>query len=131
MTEHAPAPAGRFKAPEAARRPSGPASRHPGAGQPGARQPGAGQPDEISIERVSALVERASGAYTAAIEGLEAIVADLRRAREARDELAATVPPELLRQVLIARASSWHTDQPGQDGPPVRDEASVRPERWS
>ena len=117
MTEHTPAPVGRFTAPAAGRRPSEPASRHPGAGQPGA-----GHPDEISIERASALVERASGAYTAAIEGLEAIVAELRRAREARDELAATVPPELLRQVLIARASSWQTDEP------VRDEASVRPE---
>ena len=118
MTEQTPAPAGRFLAPEAARHPSGPASRHPGAGQPGG----------ISIERVTALVERASGADAAAIEGLEAIVASLRQASEARDELAATVPPELLRQVLIARANSWDADQSGNDGHPAPDVAPARPE---
>jgi hypothetical protein len=110
MTEHTPAPARRIEAPEAARRPSG----HPGG---------------ISIERVTALVDCASGADAAAIEGLEAIVANLRRARDARTELAATVPPELLRQVLIARASrTWHPEQPGHTGQPTPDETPVRPE---
>lgn len=118
MTEHPPAPAGRFQVPDTGRRPSGPPSRHPGAGQPGG----------ISIERVAALVERASGADTATIEGLEAILANLRQARTARDELAATVPPELLRQVLITRASSWQPEEPGHDGQPTPDEAPVWPE---
>ena len=117
MTERPSAPAGWFTASEAA----------PLSGGPAGRQPDASQPAGISIERVSALVERASGADTAAIEGLEAIVANLRRARAARDELAATVPPELLRQVLVARASSWHPDQPGHDGQPAH-EAPVRSE---
>lgn len=111
MTEHTPTPVGRLTAPAAARRPSG-----------------ARQPSGISIERVTALVERASGADTAAIEALETVVTNLRQARAARDELAATVPPELLRQVLMARAGSWPPDQPGQDGQPTPDETSVWPE---
>lgn len=58
----------------------------------------------LSLEGVAALVELASGADIAAIEGLEAIVANLRRAAAARAELAAHVPPQMLRQVLLARA---------------------------
>ena len=55
-------------------------------------------------EQAAALVQAASGADTAAIDGLEAIAADLRRARAARLELAARVPTEMLRQVLLERS---------------------------
>ena len=55
-------------------------------------------------EQAAALVQAASGADTAAIDGLEAIAADLRRARTARLELAATEPTEMLRQVLLERS---------------------------
>ena len=110
MTEHTPASAGRFTAPAAGR-------RHPAAG------PLSG----ISLERVSALVEDASGADSDAIEALEVVVANLRRARAARDELAATVPPDLLRQVLVARSGSCHQDQLAHIVQPASDEAPVRP----
>ena len=53
---------------------------------------------------MAALVDCASGADTAAIEALEAVAANLRRAADARARLAAHVPPEMLRQVLIARS---------------------------
>ena len=118
MTQHPPVPVGRLQAPGTARLSSGPPSGHPGAGQPGG----------ICIEQITALVELASGADTAAIEGLEAIVANLRLARDARDELAATVPPELLRQVLIARSTGWEAEPLGHDGQPGPDAAPVRPE---
>ena len=55
-------------------------------------------------EQAASLVQAASGADTAAIDGLEAIAADLRRARAARLVLAATVPTEMLRQVLLERS---------------------------
>ena len=67
----------------------------------------------LSLEGVAALVELASGADIAAIEGLEAIVANLRRAACARAELAAHVPPQMLRQVLLARAvdaAAWPSE---------------------
>ncbi len=72
----------------------------------------ASHPGGISLEEVTGLVERASGADAAAIDGLEEIAAALRRARDARTELAARVPPELLRQVLIARANTSPLGQP-------------------
>jgi len=51
-----------------------------------------------------ALVEVSSGADTAAIDALESIVSNLRRAREARFELVTRVPTEVLRQVLFDRS---------------------------
>lgn len=59
----------------------------------------------VTLEEATALVEVASGADTAAIEDLESIVANLRRAQAARRELAARVPIEMLRQVLLARSA--------------------------
>ena len=57
-----------------------------------------------SLEQAALLVQAASGADTAAIDALEAITADLRRARAARRELAVRVPTEMLRQVLLERS---------------------------
>ena len=57
-----------------------------------------------SLEQAAVLVQAASGADTAAIDALEAITADLRRARAARRELAVSVPTEMLRQVLLERS---------------------------
>ena len=71
-----------------------------------------GHPGGISPEDVAALVDRASGADTAAIEAPEAIAANLRRAANARTQLAAYVPPEMLRQVLVARSTSQPATQP-------------------
>ena len=59
----------------------------------------------LSLEEVAALVECASGADASAITALEGVVADLRRAAAAREELAAHVPPLMLKQVLLARAA--------------------------
>ncbi len=59
----------------------------------------------VTLEEAAALVQQASGADTTAIEGLESIVANLRRAQAARAELVARVPTEMLRQVLLARSS--------------------------
>ncbi len=64
-----------------------------------------GHPGGISLDEVTARVEGASGAdAAAAIAALETIAANLRNARNARAQLAARVPPEMLRQVLLARA---------------------------
>ena len=98
------------------------ASRFP-AGQSPHRP---GRPGGISVEDVVALVDCASGADLAAIEALEAIAANLRRAADARAQLAAHVPPELLRQVLLARSAIQPATQPatqpavggGDDGLP-------------
>lgn len=58
-------------------------------------------------------MEGASGADAAAIEGLETIAVNLRRARDVRVQLAARVPPEMLRQVLFARArTGWSEVEP-------------------
>ena len=57
-----------------------------------------------TMEEAVALVEAASGADSAAIDALESVVVDLRRARRARRELGARVPTEMLRQVLLERA---------------------------
>ena len=57
-----------------------------------------------SLEQAAVLVQAASGADTAAIDALEAITADLRRARAVRRELAVRVPTEMLRQVLLERS---------------------------
>lgn len=62
----------------------------------------------MTREAAAALVETASGFDTGAIEALEQVVTRLRSAQAARRELAARVPPELLRQVLLAR-SGKHT----------------------
>jgi len=58
----------------------------------------------VTVEQVTALIDAASGADTAAIEALEAVVTNLRAAQAARLELATRVPTELLRQVLLARS---------------------------
>lgn len=58
---------------------------------------------EMTLEE-AALVNAASGVDTAVIEALEQVLADLRAAQAARAELAARVPTELLRQVLLARS---------------------------
>jgi len=73
-----------------------------------------GHPGAISLDEVAALVERASGADTTAIEALEAVAANLRRAAAARTQLAVHVPPVMLRQVLLAR-SIYPTTQPTGD----------------
>ncbi len=65
----------------------------------------AGTVGPVTLELAAALVKEASGADTAAIEDLESIVANLRRAQAARAELVARVPTEILRQVLLARSS--------------------------
>ncbi len=62
-------------------------------------------PSPVTVEEVTALVDAASGADTAAIEALEAVVTDLRAAQAARLALATRVPTELLRQVLLARSA--------------------------
>ena len=56
------------------------------------------------VNAASALVNAASGVDTAVIEALEQVLADLRAAQAARAELAARVPTELLRQILLARS---------------------------
>jgi len=56
-----------------------------------------------TLQEAAALVEAASGADTAAIDALKSIVVNLRRARDARLELVARVPTEMLRQVLLER----------------------------
>lgn len=66
----------------------------------------------ISVEEVVALVDCASGADIAAVEALEAIAANLRRAADARAQLAAHVPPEFLRQVLLARSTGQPATPP-------------------
>ena len=73
----------------------------------------------VTLEQAVALVDEASGAGSDAIEALEsathalqAVVARLRRARAARVELAARVPTQMLRQVLLRRAA----DQRPADG---------------
>ena len=72
----------------------------------GQATPRLGHPGGISLEDVATLVGCASGADTAAIEALEAVAANLRRAADARAQLAAQVPPEMLRQVLLARSTT-------------------------
>lgn len=59
----------------------------------------------VTLQEAAALVQQASGADTTAIEDLESVVANLRRAEAARAELVARVPTEMLRQVLLARSS--------------------------
>lgn len=70
------------------------------------RRPPAPAPNghtEMTLEEAAALVNVATGVDTAVVEALEQVVADLR-AQAARAELAARVPTELLRQVLLARS---------------------------
>lgn len=59
----------------------------------------------VTVEQVTALIDAASGADTAAIEALEAVVTNLQAAQAARLALATRVPTELLRQVLLARCA--------------------------
>ncbi len=59
----------------------------------------------VTVEQVTDLVDAASGADTAAIETLEAVVTNLRTAQAAALALATRVPTELLRQVLLARCA--------------------------
>lgn len=59
----------------------------------------------VTLEQVTALGDAASGADTAAIEALEAVVTNLRAAQGARLALATRVPTELLRQVLLDRSA--------------------------
>jgi len=59
----------------------------------------------VAVEQVTDLVDAASGADTAAIKALEAVVTNLRAAQAARLALATRVPTELLRQVLLARCA--------------------------
>ena len=78
-------------------------------------------PGELSLEQVTALVDCASGADTAGMEALQAVVANLHRAAHARAQLAACVPPEMLRQVLVARAQmhlATESAPGGDDGLP-------------
>ncbi len=56
-----------------------------------------------TFEEAATLVEAASGADTAAIDALESILANLRRARDARVQLVSRVPTEMLRRVLLER----------------------------
>ena len=58
----------------------------------------------VTVEQVTALVDAASAADTAAIEALEAVT-NLRAAQAAALALATRVPTELLRQVLLARCA--------------------------
>ncbi len=88
--------------------PPSPSERRPSSG---AHHPFAAQ---LSLGDIHALVEGATGADAEAIEGLEAILARLRRARDARTRLAVDVPTELLRQVLVDRASSSAVGQPAR-----------------
>ena len=109
MTEQTPAPAGRFLAPEAARRPSRPCTGTRAQDSPaGSRS-----------ERVAALVELRLGRRRCRDRGPGGHRREPAPGRDARAELAATVPPELLRQVLIARANSWTPTQSGHDGQPA------------
>ena len=65
------------------------------------RRPPAPAPNghtEMTFEEAAALVN------AAVVDALEQVVADLRAAQAARAELAARVPTELLRQVLLARS---------------------------
>lgn len=57
-----------------------------------------------SVAEAAALVQEASGADTAAIDALETVIVNLRRARTAREQLAVRVPTEALRQALLQRA---------------------------
>ncbi len=59
----------------------------------------------VTVEQVTDLVDAASGADTAAIEALEAVVSNLRAAQAAALALATRVPTELLRQVLLDRCA--------------------------
>ncbi len=59
----------------------------------------------VTVEQVTALIDAASGADTAAIEALEAVVTNLQAAQAARLALATRVPTELLRQVLLDRCA--------------------------
>ena len=66
----------------------------------------------VTLQQAVALVVEASVAGTDAIEALEsathalqAVVSRLQRAQAARAELAARVPTEMLRQVLLRRAA--------------------------
>ncbi len=62
----------------------------------------------VTVEQVTALIDAASGADTAAIEALEAleaVVTNLRAAQAAALALATRVPTELLRQVLLDRSA--------------------------
>ncbi len=62
----------------------------------------------VTVKQVTALVDAASGADTAAIEALEAleaVVTNLRAAQATALALATRVPTELLRQVLLARSA--------------------------
>lgn len=77
-----------------------------------------GHPGGISLEDVTALVECASGADAATIEALETVTANLRRAADARAQLAARVPPEMLRQVLLARSTAQRPATERHDGRP-------------
>jgi hypothetical protein len=83
-------------------------------------------PGAITVEEVIALVDCASGADTAAIQALESIVADLHRAADARDFLAAHLPPELLRQVLLARSTTQPPGDQPSTGPAPRAEGGAR-----
>jgi hypothetical protein len=72
----------------------------------------------VTLEQAVTLVDEASGAGSDAIEALEsaahalqAVVARLRGAQAARAELAARVPTEMLRQVLLRRAAE---QRPGE-----------------
>jgi hypothetical protein len=58
---------------------------------------------------MAALVDLASGAEAAAIEVPEAVGANLRRAADARVQLAPHVPPEMLRQILMTRPQLQQT----------------------
>ncbi len=59
----------------------------------------------VTVEQVTALVDAASGADTAAIQALEAVVTNLQAAQAARLALATRVPTELLSQVLLNRSA--------------------------
>jgi len=59
----------------------------------------------VTVEQVTHLVDAASGADTAAIQALEAVVTNLQAAQAAALALATRVPTELLRQVLLARCA--------------------------
>ena len=53
------------------------------------------------VDQVAALINEAAGAYTSAVEALEAVVAALRRAHAARTQLATQVPTDVLRLALL------------------------------
>lgn len=62
-------------------------------------------PSPVTVEQVTVFVDAASGADTAAIQALEAVVTNLRATQAARLALATRVPTELLRQVLLNRSA--------------------------